>query len=152
MGKQNKGFSKCKYKRALAERKLYHVVGVTTLRNLKMMIRKDIIQNFTVMVVDIEISEKIFGPDYSTLKVTTTRKLLKVVVDNFIEMPREIIDNGQNLILWMDIKFINQHELPTTMYKDTRFCGFFHLPINKGRVIQGFRCISETLQQSSILC
>ena len=64
-----------------------------------MMIRKDIIQNFTVMVVDIEISEKIFGPDYSTLKVTTTRKLLKVVVDNFIEMPREIIDNGQNLIL-----------------------------------------------------
>ena len=49
-------------------RNIYHVVEAPTLINLKMMIRKNIIQNFPVTVEDIEIAEKIFGPDVSTLK------------------------------------------------------------------------------------
>ena len=38
------------------------------LQNLKMMIRQDIIQDFPVTVEDIEIAEKISGPDVYTLK------------------------------------------------------------------------------------
>ena len=49
-----------------------------------MMIRQNIIQNFSVTVEDIEIAEKIFGPDVSTLKVKTTRQRPKVVVNYFI--------------------------------------------------------------------
>ena len=52
-------------------------------------------------------TEKIFDPDVSTLKGTTTRKRPKVVVDYFIEIPRELIDNNQELIRFMDIIFIN---------------------------------------------
>ena len=42
-------------------------------RNLRMPIRQNIIQNFPVTVEDIEIVEKIFGPDVSTLKGRATR-------------------------------------------------------------------------------
>ena len=65
-------------------KKLYHTVGAPTLQNLKTVIRQNIIHNFLVRVEDIEIAEKIFGPDVSTLKVKTTRQRPKVVVNNFI--------------------------------------------------------------------
>ena len=60
-----------------------------------MMIRQNIIQNFPVTVEDIEMAEKIFGPDVSTLKVKTTRQRPKVVVDDFIEIPIELVNNNQ---------------------------------------------------------
>ena len=49
-----------------------------------MTIMQNIIHNFPVMVEYIDISEKIFGPDVSTLKVRTTGKSPKVVVEVFI--------------------------------------------------------------------
>ena len=63
--------------------------------NLKMIIRKSINNNFPSTVGDTDISEKIFSPTVSTLKEITTRKRTKVVVDDFIEIPRELIDNNQ---------------------------------------------------------
>ena len=75
--------------------KLYHTVGAPTFRNLKMMIRQNIIQSFLVMVEYIDIAEKIFGPDVSNLKGRTTRKSPKVAVNDFIEIPRELIKNIQ---------------------------------------------------------
>ena len=84
MGKNKKGFSKRRYKRAFVARKLYHMVGAPTLKVLNMMIRQIVIQNFPVTVGDIDISENIFGPDLSTLKGITMRQSPKVVVDYFI--------------------------------------------------------------------
>ena len=53
-----------------------------------MAIRQNIIDNFAVIVEDIEIAEKIFGPYVSTLNGRTKRQRKKVVVDNLIEIPR----------------------------------------------------------------
>ena len=75
------------------------------------------------MAEDIDKAEKNFGTDVSTLKVITTRKWTKVVVDDFIEIPRELIENNQELIICMEIMFINQQELFTTIDKYIRFCG-----------------------------
>ena len=108
VGKNKKGFSEYQYKRELVARKLYHMIGEPTLKNLKMMIRQNIIHNFPVMVEDVDIEEKIFGPDASTLKVITIRQTPTVVVDDFVEIPRELIENNQELILCMEIMFIGQ--------------------------------------------
>ena len=107
-GGNRKVFIKRQYKRALVTRKIYHMVGSPNLRNLKMMIRQKIIQNFPVTVEDIEIEDKIFGPDVSTLEVRTTIQREKVVVDDFIEIPKEPIETKKELILCMDIMFMNQ--------------------------------------------
>ena len=50
-----------------------------------MMIRQNIINNCPVTVEDIEIVEKIFGPDFSTLKGITMRQIPKVVVDDLFK-------------------------------------------------------------------
>ena len=64
-----------------------------------------------------EISENIFRPGVSTLKVRTTRQRAKVLVDDFIEIPRQLIDDNQDFILCIDIMFINQQTLLTTIFK-----------------------------------
>ena len=43
---------------------------------------------------------------------------IKLVEDDFIKIPREIIKNNQQLIFCMDIMFINQQALFTTTEKD----------------------------------
>ena len=63
VGENRMGFRECRYKRALVTRKLYHMVGAPTFRNLKIMISQNIIQNLPVTVEDFDISENIFGPD-----------------------------------------------------------------------------------------
>ena len=75
--------------------------------NLNIMIRQNTIQNFPFTVEDIDMEEKKFGPDVSIFKGTTTIKVPKVVVENFIEMPRELIEYNKDLILCVDIIFIN---------------------------------------------
>ena len=97
------------------------MVEVPTLQNFKMMISQNIIQNFPVRVEDIGIAEKVFSPGVSTLKRITTRQRPKVVVGYFIEIPRKLIENNQELILCMHIMFINKQELFTTIDKDIRF-------------------------------
>ena len=88
MEENNKGIRERQYKTALAERRIYHMVGAPNLRNFKIMIRKNIIHNLTVTVEDIVIEENIFGTYVSTLKGRTTRQRPKVFVDYFIEIPR----------------------------------------------------------------
>ena len=86
------------------------------------MIRNNTIQSFPVTVEDIEIEEKLFGPDVYTLKGRTKRQSKKVVVDDFIEISRELIENNQKLILCTGIMFINQQELLKTIEKYIRLC------------------------------
>ena len=69
-------------------RKLYHIVGAPILKILKMMIRQNIIQNFPFTAEDIEMAGNIFGHNVYTLKGRTTTKSPKVVVDDFIEIPK----------------------------------------------------------------
>ena len=63
----------------------------------------------------------------SNLKGIKTRQIPKVVVDYFIEIPRELIDNNQGFILFMEIMFINRQVLLTTMDKYIRFRGLIPL-------------------------
>ena len=121
MEENKNGFRKLQYKRALVARNIYHMVVAPTLLNLKMMIRQNIFHNFPVTVEYIYILEKLFCNNVFTLKGRKTRQRPKVVVDNFIELLRELIENNQELILCMDIMFINQQELFKTIDKDIQF-------------------------------
>ena len=48
-------------------------------------------------------------------------------MNDFIEITIELIENNQQLILCMDIIFINEQVLFTTIDKDIRFCGLLTL-------------------------
>ena len=113
------------------------MVGAPTLRDLKIILRHNIIHNLPVTVEDIEIVDKIFGPDVSSLKGITTIQRPKVVMDNFIYIPRELIENNQEFILCMDIMFINQQALLTTIEKFMIFLYYFHFPIKQRKISTG---------------
>ena len=49
------------------------------------------INNNPVTTDDIKIAEKIFGPDIGTLKGKTTRRKPLPVVNDYIEIPKELI-------------------------------------------------------------
>ena len=68
----------------------------------------NVIQNCPVTVEDVNISEKIFGPDMSSLKGKSTRRKPKPVRNNLIEIPQEIITKHHDINLCMDTMYVNE--------------------------------------------
>ena len=63
-----RGYTNRQFEQAKRARKLYHAVGGPTVENFKHLIRQNLIQDCPVMTKDVDITEKIFGPDIGTLK------------------------------------------------------------------------------------
>ena len=73
--------------KAKMARKLYHNVGTPSLRDFKAIVRMNAISNCPITVEDINIAEKVYGPDIGSLKGKTTRIKPKPVVRDYIEIP-----------------------------------------------------------------
>jgi hypothetical protein len=69
-----KGYALHQFEHAKEARKLYHIVGTPTMENFKALLQMNVIKNCPVTVEDINIAEKIFGPDVSSLKGKFTRR------------------------------------------------------------------------------
>jgi hypothetical protein len=92
------------FERAKEARKLYHVVSTPTMNNFKPLLRMNVI----LTVKDVNISEKIFGPDMSSLKGKSTRRKPKPVRSDLIEIPKEIITKHHDIDLCMDAMYVNE--------------------------------------------
>ena len=77
--------------------------------------------NCPVTNEDVDNAEKIFGPDIGTRKGKKTRKKPTPVKRDEIEVPKELIEKGQDLTLCMDIMFINGMPVLTTIGRTVRF-------------------------------
>ena len=69
-----KGYTDQQYDRAKTAWKLYHIIGMPTVENFKALLRMKAIQNCPVMVEDMKIAERIFGPNMLSLKGKSTRR------------------------------------------------------------------------------
>jgi len=65
------------------------------------------IRNNPIMIEDINIAEKIFGPNIGSLKGKTTRMKPSPVIEDFIEIPSELIEKQRNVVLCIDVLKIN---------------------------------------------
>jgi hypothetical protein len=79
-------------------------VGAPTIENFKHILHVGGIRNCDLTPQDVEIAEKIFGPDVSTLKGKSTRRKPKIVRYDVIAVPREL--KQRLLELAIDIMFI----------------------------------------------
>jgi hypothetical protein len=108
VAENRKGYTLHQFERAKEARKLNHIVGTPTMNNFNSLLRMNVIQNCPVTVEDVNISEKIFGPDMSTLKGKSTRRKPKPVRSDLIEIPKDIIAKHHDIDLCMDAMDVNE--------------------------------------------
>jgi len=121
VAENRKNFTQRQYDDAMKARKLYHAIGCPTVENFKAILRQNIIKNCPVTAADVDIAEKLFGPDIGALKGKSTRPTSPVVKDDLIEIPKEIKELHQDLILCIDIMFINGLPMLTCIDRSLRF-------------------------------
>ena len=78
-------------------RSLYHELGAPTLDNFKGFVKMGGVQNCPIRIEDINIAQNIIGPDMATLKGKSTRKKQKPVLEDWIELPKEILEKHSRI-------------------------------------------------------
>ena len=121
LSENRKGYTDRQYDRAKTAQKLYHIVGMPTVENFKALLCMNTIQNCPVMVEDMKIAERIFGPDMSSLKGKLTRRKPKPVRKDLVEIPAEITEKHHNIELCMDTMFVNECGMLTVIDRSIQF-------------------------------
>ena len=106
--KAAEGYSQRQVNLARTARQLQSMVGHPSTRDLKHIVKCNMLTNCPVSVQDIERAEKIFGPSVPILKGKTTRKTPDAIVLDYVAVPRSIIEANKNLNLFGDIFYINR--------------------------------------------
>jgi hypothetical protein len=63
----------------------------------------------------VNIAEKIFGVDMSSLKGKSTRRKSTLVREDTVEIPEELIANNREIELCIDIMYVNECGFMTTI-------------------------------------
>jgi hypothetical protein len=144
VAENRKGYTLRQFKCAKEARKLYHIVGTPTMNNFKSLLRMNVIQNFPVTVEDVNISEKIFGPDMSSLKGKSTRRKPKPVRSNLIEITKEIITKHHDIDLCMDDMDVNECGMLTAIDRTIKFQSL--VPMNTKQHAEYYRALDQILR------
>ena len=119
---ENKKFyTKRQFERAKRARELLYTLGYPTINDMKAIIRMNTIKNNPVTTEDVDIAQKIFGPDIATLKGKTTRRTPVPVVEDRIEIPRELITSQYSVTLCLDGMKVNDLTFLTTISKNLMY-------------------------------
>ena len=74
---------------------------------MKAAIHMNAITNSPVTTADVDLAEKIFGPDIATIKGKATQQKPMPVTSGVIEIPKELIAAQQDVTLCMDDMKVN---------------------------------------------
>jgi hypothetical protein len=119
---ENKSFyTQRQFERAKRARDLYHALGTPSINDFKAMLRMNTITNNPVTTEDIKIAEKIFGLDIKALQGKTTRRRPTPVVNDYIEIPKELVTAQREVTRCMDGMMVNGIALLTTVSRNLQY-------------------------------
>ncbi len=144
VAKNRQGYTLRQFERAKEARRLYHIVGTPTVDNFKSLLRMNVIKNCPVTVEDVNISEKIFGPDMSSLKGKSTRRKPKPVRQDLIEIPKELIMKHHNIELCMDTMYANECGMLTAIDRTIKFRSL--VPMKTKQHDEYYRALDQILR------
>jgi hypothetical protein len=105
---ENKSFyTQRQFDQAKRARDLYHALGTPSLKDFKAMLRMNTVTNNPITTEDIKVAERIFGPDIGALKGKTTRRKPAPVVNDYIEIPKELISTQREVTVCVDAMKVN---------------------------------------------
>jgi hypothetical protein len=113
------------------------------MNNFKSLLRMNAIQNCPVTVEDVNISEKIFGPDMSSLKGKSTRRKTKPVKNDLIEIPKEIITKHHDIDFCMDAMYVNECGI-TAIDRTIKVRSL--VPMNTKQHVEYYRALDQILR------
>ena len=110
------------YSHALLARKTQQIIGRPSTRDNIRYVENNLIPNCPITRRDIVIAEHIFGPDVGALKGKTTRRRpLGVGLYNHTPIPSTVVDQYQDVILAVDILYVNKLPFIATISRYIRF-------------------------------
>ena len=111
-------FTHQQIERAKKARELYHALGTPSPADFKAIIQLNLIVNNPISQEDIKLAEQIFGPDISSLKGKTTRKTPIPVVNDYKNIPKELFEKQDKIVLCINGITVNRLTFLTTISKN----------------------------------
>ena len=102
-------------KKAKMARDLLAALGTPSIADLKKIISMNAISNLPVKTEDIDLAERIFGPDIGTLKGKTTRQDPLPMATDQIELPPETHEDRSSWELCIDVMCVNKMPFLTSI-------------------------------------
>ena len=119
------GYTTRQIRKADEARKLYHIIGTPTVENFKGLLKMNMIANNPITVEDVDRAEKIYGPSIYSMKGKTTRAKPKVVVNDTIDIPKELITKNYYIDLCIDIIYVNGLAFLSSIDKQIKYRTIF---------------------------
>ena len=134
---ENKKFyTKRQFARAKASRDFYHCMGTPSIPDLLAALWMNLVKNNPITLQDVKLAENIFGPDVGTIKGKTTRRKPLPVVQDYIEIPKELLPAQEDVTVALDGMNVNSFSFLTTIsrnifYRTAHYLPSRHAPIYK---------------------
>ena len=142
--KNKEGYTKRQVSRANMARSIYHMMGAPDPRVFQLALRGNFFKNCPITEEDFIISNKIYGRSVSTLKGKQKRQVAKAHVNDWVEIPKELLQHNSVLDLCIDIMFINNVALFVSIDKAIKFRFCTDLPDRTKDAI--YKAIDEILR------
>ena len=123
--------SKRELQREKLARGVCHNIGNPSMNDYKAIIRTNSLRNFPVTQWDIEIAEKIFGPDVSALKGKSTKKKPNMVVEDYVKVEELLKREHEVIHLCIDVMYIQLAMFFVTMSKHLKYITVSHVTKHK---------------------
>jgi hypothetical protein len=114
-------FTTAQFEQAKKARDMYHALGTPSVHDFKAIIRMNAVNNNSVTTYEIEMTEKIFRLDISALKGKMISKKHIPVVDDVINIPRELIAKQNAIRLCVDSMNVSGLNFITTISKHLHY-------------------------------
>ena len=126
--KNKEGFTKKQVERANCARSGYFAAGAPDMKAFKLAVRSGLFKDCGIEEEDISNADKIYGPSVAVLKGKTKRSTPDAVVNNWIEIPEELVMNNMELDLCIDLLFINNVVALTGVDKQVKYRHYIDIP------------------------
>ena len=131
--------------RAKKARELLAILGFPSVADMKTAISMNAIADLPIKTSDVELAERIFGPDLGSVKGKTTRKKPLPMVSDQISIPPQLYESRDTLDLCIDIMFVNGMPFFTTItralyYRTAQFLPTGHIEISTALLMKSLGC------------
>ena len=142
------GFTKWEVKGAQLACCLYALLAYPSMSAFRWAVMTSQIANCPVTVANIEVAQQIWGKDVAALKGKTTHKRPNAVADDALKIPRAFVGMRKNVLLLVDIFYVNKITFLLTYSRRIAFTAVSHITLHKlDVVLAGFQSIFNFYQQ-----